>query len=123
MHRALSLKRCLQTSRECVADICVPGVFRADVKTWSARFWEDFGRCVAVKQLPKLLRKADVIVWCVCPEELQPGMQVSIRGWSTLSDVQAAPQRWTGPARGRRVHNHQVSELTLRDIHTLIAMP
>ena len=91
------------------------------MKTWSARFWEGFERCVAVKQLPKLLRKADLIVWCVCPEQLEPGIEVSQRGWSTLADVQAAPQRWTGPARGRKVHNHQLDESALRPISTLSA--
>ena len=103
------------------ADIDVPGVFRADVKTWSARYWADMGRCVAVGQVPKLAKKADLIIWCVSAPQLRPGMTVEVRGWNSLADVEAAPRRMTGPPSGRKVDNYQLDESALRDLATLPA--
>ena len=103
------------------ADIQVNGAFRADVKTWSQHFWDDYGRCVSVQQLPKLLQKADVIIWCICPEELQPGMTVMLRGWNTMDDVQQSPMRWTGPPSRRQVFNHQLDEGDIRSTASLLS--
>ncbi len=82
-------------AREAMGDIELP-TLRLDVKTWSAAFWNDLGRCVAVNQLPVLERKADGIVWCVLHENAsQPkdawlaktSVRVALRGYSTLADI------------------------------------
>ncbi|MBT7692944.1 MAG: hypothetical protein HN750_13095 [Gemmatimonadales bacterium] len=101
------------------ADIEVPGVFRADVKTWSAQYWADMGRCVAVGQVQKLAVKADLIIWCVSEPRLQPHMAVEVRGWNSIADVEAAPRRLTGPATGRKVDNRQIDEAVIRVLEDL----
>jgi len=101
------------------ADIDVPGVFKADVKTWSSRYWADMGRCVAVGQVPKLVKKADLIIWCVSDPQLRPGMTVEVRGWNSLIDVEAACRRMTGPPAGRKVDNYQLDKSGIRDVATL----
>ena len=52
-----------------MCDIEVAAV-RFDVKTWSAAFWTDLGRCVTVNQLSVLERKAAGILWCVLHENV-----------------------------------------------------
>lgn len=102
------------------ADIEVPGMFRADVKTWSAQYWADMGRCVAFGQVQKLAAKADLIIWCVSEPRLQPNMAVQVRGWNSIADVEAAPRRLTGPATGRKVDNLQIDESEIRSLTRLI---
>ena len=108
-------------SRLSEADIDVTGAFRADVKTWSSQYWAEMGRCVAANQLPKLLAKADIIIWCVSDRQLCSGMTVEVRGWNSMSDVASAPRRLTGPATGRKVDNYQLDESAVRDIATLLS--
>lgn len=79
------------------------GQTRIEVKTWSAEYWAEWGRCVAVAQMDTVQRKADVIVWC---SEQSP--TVSIHGWSTPDELARVPAKLTGPA-GHRVLNHQLS--------------
>jgi len=107
---------------ECKAmcDIEVASV-RFDVKTWSAAFWADLGRCVAVNQLPVLERKvagarlascAGGILWCVLHENVsQPkdewlakkSVRVALWGYSTLADIRQSPVNLTGRPGMRQV--------------------
>jgi len=100
------------------ADIHAPK-FRADVKTWSSRYWEGMGRCVAVGQLPKLERKADLVVWCQTHHELRAGMRVAVMGWNSVTDVRSAPRLFTGPKTGRKVDNFQIPIGEIRPVETL----
>ena len=93
--------------------------FRADVKTWSSRYWVGMGRCVAVGQLPKLERKADLVVWCQTHHDLRVGMRVAVMGWNSLADVRSAPRLFTGPKTGRQVDNHQVPLSEIRGLDIL----
>jgi len=101
------------------ADVHTPS-FRADVKSWSSRYWEDLGRCVAVGQLEKLRDKADVVVWCQTHHELVAGMRVAVMGWNSVEEVASAPRLFTGPKSGRQVENYQVPVEDVWDLPLLI---
>ena len=85
------------------------GQTRIEVKTWSAEYWSEWGRCVAVTQMDRVERKADVIIWC---SEQSP--RILIHGWSTPDEIARVPAELTGPA-SYRVLNHQVSEMKLHN--------
>ncbi len=96
-------------------------VRRLEVKTWSAAYWADLGRCIAVAQYPILKKKADLIIWCVVePVDLDAllknpiGVTVSLAGWSTVGEIRSAPIKRTGAGDMRKVENYQLEEGDLR---------
>jgi hypothetical protein len=91
---------------------------RIEVKTWSARWWPMWGRCVAVGQLPALAAKADFVLW-VTADIADATAAVRLQGWSSIDDVHTAPIRWTGPS-GKEVQNHQLDAADLRPIAQLL---
>ena len=97
-------------SRMQEADIIVGAKrLRVEVKAWSKDFWEDLGRCIAVKQLKRIKGKADVVLWCVACNKIEAGMTVTICGWNTLADIEQAPKGLTGLKGGNKVYNYQVA--------------
>lgn len=103
---------------------------RLDVKTWSATFWPDLGRCVAMNQLPVIERKADGILWCILRENAgwpkdiwlkRPSVGVSLVGYSTLADVRRSPISLTGRPGMRQVQNHQLAEKDIRPLDELVS--
>lgn len=88
-------------------DLCV------EVKTWNEKYWDEWGRCIAVEQFPALTKKANVVIWCITPDITTPPVRVTIAGWNKVDDIENAPKRWTGPS-NRQVHNHQVDNDKLR---------
>lgn len=105
--------------REREADVIVSGL-RIDMKTWAEKWWPEMGRCIAVKQLPSLRKKADRIVWGWIRELTAEQAIVVLAGWSTIEDVELAPQRNTGPKGRRQVFNHQIDEVHLRTMSSLL---
>ena len=108
-----------------------PASIRLDVKTWSAAFWPDLGRCVAANQLPVLERKADAIVWGVLHEKAalpkdewlgKPGVRIALQGYSTLHDIRRSPVSLTGRPGMRQVQNHQIAEKDLCSLDELLSM-
>lgn len=89
------------------------------MKTWSLGYWETMGRCIAVGQLPTLLRKADCIVWCTTDYGGVGEAVVEICGWNLVDEIHNAPIMWTGPDAGRKVENHQFSLADLRKLEDL----
>lgn len=102
---------------EC-ADIIVEGESetRVEVKTWKQKYWDEMGRCVAVQQLKFLQRKANVVMWCITPDDIEVGMRVDIAGWNTIEDISKAPRRMTGPHARLQVDNHQIAPEKLRPL-------
>ncbi len=92
---------------------------RIEVKSWDERWWSKLGRCIAVNQLSNLRAKADLVVWCVCPTKIEPGISVRLKGFSLISDIANAPRRNTGPVNARQVFNHQLNDDQLRDMDLL----
>jgi hypothetical protein len=118
-----------------MCDIEIPSAdsssVRLDIKTWSAAFWPDLGRCVAVDQLRVLERKADSILWCILrentrvPKEVwlaRPSVRVSLVGYSTFADIRQAPIKLTGRTGMRQVQNHQLAEKDIRSLDELMSL-
>jgi hypothetical protein len=105
-------------AREREADL-VLGAVLVDVKTWSASTWPAWGRCVATSQLAALKRKAAAIIWTFT-EERDGQVRVTIVGWSTMQDIEAAPVKSTGPQHAL-VINHQVEPNNIRKPEALIS--
>jgi hypothetical protein len=92
-------------------DLVVGGV-RIEVKTWHQAAWPSKGRSVAPGQVASLRGKSDAIVWCSLEEN-----EVTLHGWSTLDDVEAAPMTATGTEHFPAVtHQVPVEDLRLLDL-------
>ena len=112
--------------RENLCDIVVKiknysQVRRLEVKTWSASYWMELGRCIAVDQYPILKKKADLVLWCVlAPVDMDELIKspsplvVSLTGWSTVEEVSGAAVKATGSGGMRKVTNYQLDE---KDLH------
>lgn len=110
----------LNLENDAQADIAL-GNLRLDVKTWNDKYWQDWGRCISVKQFPHLRSKATHIVWCTSDASDSNSIwTVTIRGWNTIEDIESLPKKWTGPA-GKQVYNFQCSESDIRPIEELIS--
>ena len=105
-------------SRDLECDIYSKNV-RIEVKTWTRKFWRELGRCISVEQLPKLSKKADVVIWCVVEPEKHDEREVSLVGWNWVNEIEQAPRRYTGPHGGRQVDNHQLDESQIRPFTSL----
>ncbi len=115
--------------RENLCDIVVKvknysQVCRLEVKTWSASYWANLGRCIAVDQYPTLQKKADLVVWCVlAPVDMDQltaspsPLVVSLAGWSTAAEISKAPIHATGSGGMRKVMNYQLDE---KDLHPFV---
>jgi hypothetical protein len=102
-------------------------ICRIEVKTWSANYWADLGRCIAVEQYPELQKKADVVLWCVIQTESIDGLAknpqpvlVSLAGWSRVDEISNAEIKHTGVGEMRKVKNYQLDEGELNPIETLL---
>ena len=115
------------SERENLCDIVIKvknysQVRRIEIKTWSADYWSELGRCIAVDQHPVLKKKADFIIWCIVESfddtwiESPAPLSVSLAGWSTIAEVSSAPIKDTGIGNMRRVKNYQLPEDALHPI-------
>lgn len=93
--------------------------FRIEVKTWTRRFWDEFGRCVAVAQYEKLRQKADLVVWCISETPTDYGCEVEIFGWNEIEEIPTAVRHLTGKSDWRQVENYQFRPDQIHDIATL----
>lgn len=85
---------------------------RIEVKTWSNKHWDDWGRCVAVSQLPSIKKKADIVFWCsVLGVESETPM-VKFRGWNRVEIFDEVEPKLTGNP-GREVNNYQLNDTDL----------
>lgn len=90
-------------------------------KRMECAFWQNLGRCVAVNQMPDIRAKADVVIWCVTPQSIVPGVSVEIVGWNTVAEIARLPPVCTGLVVGsRQVHNHQVPIEQVRPFANLV---
>ena len=103
--------------REREADILATGPLRLEVKTWTARYWPEMGRCVTPGQVRPMRARADAVVWCSVAEH-GGEVRVTIQGWSTLDDIAATALRETGPE-FKKIVNHQLEETELRPLQEL----
>ena len=91
---------------------------RVEVKTWSAKHWQQWGRCVSVSQYASIKRKADFIFWCTVDEVESETPKVQFRGWCNVSIYEGMKPIMTGSA-GRQVLNYQLEESQLQSLSEL----
>jgi len=96
----------------------ISNIGRVEVKTWSAKHWEQWGRCVSVSQYASIKRKADFIFWCTVDEVESETPKVQFRGWCNVSIYEGMEPIMTGGA-DRQVLNYQLEESQLTSVSKL----
>lgn len=91
---------------------------RIEVKTWSEHHWDDLGRAVTVSQLPRLHKKADVVLFCTADEVDSPMPKITFRGWVKVAAFDSIEPKMTGFP-GREIHNHQLENHHLNAMSSL----
>lgn len=91
---------------------------RCEVKTWSAKHWDQYGRCVSVSQLASIRKKADFIFWCVADETDTDEPVVHFKGWCSVNVLDKNPATLMGVIT-RQVLNHQLAQEDLHELSTL----
>jgi hypothetical protein len=99
------------------ADI-LTNVGRVEVKTWSERYWEKWGRCVSVSQYASIKRKADYIFWLSVDEVESETPKVQFRGWCEVDIFEGMAPIMTGDA-GREVRNYQLDSSQLNPVEEM----
>lgn len=83
---------------QAAADIEV-GAWQIEVKTWRGHNWDALGRSLAPQQLPRLRKKADVILFCSLSSE-PDSSQVILQGWApTALALQNGVPKWRSAAK------------------------
>ena len=93
-------------------------VGRIEVKTWSERYWEKWGRCVSVSQYASIKRKADFIFWLSVDEVDSETPKVAFRGWCMVDIFEGMQPIMTGDA-GREVRNYQLDPSQLKPVEEM----
>lgn len=92
--------------RDSECDIIVGGL-RIEVKGIKQNAWNRYGPCISKRQLGKIERKADIVLWALYDERTQA---VTFQGWNPVSEVRSLQPVFTGDT-GREVENYQVLKL------------
>jgi len=104
-------------SKDKEADIFT-NVGRIEVKTWSERYWEQWGRCVSVSQYASIKRKADYIFWLSVDEVDSDTPKVAFRGWCEVGIFEGMSPIMTGDP-GREVRNYQLHPSQLKPVEEM----
>jgi hypothetical protein len=99
------------------ADV-LTNVGRIEVKTWSEKYWEKWGRCVSVSQYASIKRKADYIFWLSVDDVESDTPKVSFRGWCEVDIFEGMSPIMTGDA-GREVRNYQLHPSQLKPVEEM----
>jgi hypothetical protein len=102
-------------ARHAESDMIVSGL-RVEVRSWSAKHWNEMGRSVDPEQLPMLNRTIDVVLWATL-DNASGSTQFEARGWSRLRDIETAPITVIGPpwnkTRVRQLNPHQLQPMSV----------
>jgi hypothetical protein len=93
-------------------------VGRIEVKTWSERYWDQWGRCVSVSQYASIKRKADFIFWLSVDEVESETPKVKFRGWCEVNIFEGMSPIMTGDS-GREVRNYQLEPSQLNPVEEM----
>lgn len=91
--------------REGECDLVVAGV-RIEVKSWTAEYWEPWGRCATPAQIPWIADKADLILW-ITVARANDRATIRVQGWSKPAEVGTYSPTYTGP-KWKPIRNRQV---------------
>jgi len=95
-------------TRDSECDIIVHGT-RIEVKSIKYGAWLNYGPCISIKQLPKIKKKADVILWALYNEKKR---EVTFKGFNKIQDIYKVPKLLTGPE-GKQIINYKVQDILI----------
>jgi len=90
--------------REGECDLYVAGL-RIEVKGIKYGSWLRFGPCISARQLPKIQKKADVVLWALYNEKCQ---EFTFEGYNLVSEIAAIPTIMTGAEGREKIENYPV---------------
>lgn len=94
-------------SRDAECDLYVNGL-RIEVKGIKYGSWLQFGPCISTRQLKKIEKKADVVLWALYNEKRQ---EFSFEGFNYVRDIRALPTMITGAAGRPQIENYPVLDI------------
>jgi hypothetical protein len=92
---------------------------RFEIKTWSERYWDSWGRSISVSQYASIKKKADYIFFCTADEVESDTPKITFRGWCDVNIVETKEPKITGSL-GREVLNYQLEKSDLKDVGDLV---
>ncbi|AQW89014.1 hypothetical protein pEaSNUABM50_00513 [Erwinia phage pEa_SNUABM_50] len=90
--------------REGECDLYVGGK-RIEVKGIKYGSWLRFGPCVSARQLPKIKKKADIVLWALYNERCQ---EFTFEGYNLVSEIETIPTIMTGAEGREKIENYPV---------------
>lgn len=93
--------------REGECDIYVAGK-RIEVKGIKYGSWLRFGPCISARQLPKIEKKADIVLWALYNER---GQEFTFEGYNLVSEIAALDTIMTGAEGRPKIENYPVQSI------------
>lgn len=90
--------------REGECDLYVGGT-RIEVKGIKYGSWLQFGPCISSRQLPKIQKKADIVLWALYNEKCQ---EFTFEGYNFVSEIASIPTIMTGAPGRDKIENYPV---------------
>lgn len=90
--------------REGECDIYVAGK-RIEVKGIKYGSWLRFGPCISSRQLPKIQKKADIVLWALYNERCQ---EFTFEGYNYVNDISSLETVMTGAEGRDKIENYPV---------------
>ncbi|EHX8550694.1 hypothetical protein SEPL_492 [Salmonella phage SE_PL] len=94
-------------NREAECDLYVNGL-RIEVKGIKYGSWLNFGPCISSRQLKKIEKKADIVLWALYNERRQ---EFSFEGFNYVKDIRSIPTVVTGAVGRPQIENHPVLDI------------
>ena len=94
-------------NREGECDIYVAGK-RIEVKGIKYGSWLRFGPCISSRQLPKIQRKADIVIWALYNERCQ---EFTFEGYNHVHEIAAIEPIMTGAEGRQKIENYPVRNI------------
>lgn len=94
-------------SRERECDIYVGGK-RVEIKGIKYGSWDTYGPCISARQLNKIKRKADIVLWVLLNEKTK---EATFMGYNEVSEIESINPILTGPEHTQKIKNYPVISL------------
>lgn len=93
--------------RDSECDLYVNGL-RIEVKGIKYGSWLQFGPCISTRQLKKIEKKADIVLWALYNERRQ---EFSFEGFNFVKDIRSLPTMVTGASGRPQIENYPVLDI------------
>ena len=94
-------------SREGECDLYVAGM-RIEVKGIKYGSWIRFGPCISARQLPKIKKKADIVLWALYNERVQ---EFTFEGYNFVNEIETLETILTGAEGRPKIENYPVMSI------------